>query len=92
MLHQQGQFDAQSLRGKTTLGVARLCKAQNVHCIVLAGSVRLEAERAVAQGVTAIHSLSSGLISSQQTIEQAAPLLQNLAAQCTRQATQKNLV
>src|SRR5450432_201246 len=32
----EGSFDTQSLAGKTTIGVARICKELDVHCIALA--------------------------------------------------------
>jgi len=53
----EGRFDAQSLRGKTPIGIARAAKKHNVPVIVLAGSVADDAVAAHEEGVTAFFSI-----------------------------------
>ena len=52
----EGRIDAQSLRGKVVVGVARRCQKHNVPVIALVGDVGPGAQRAYEQGVTAIFS------------------------------------
>ena len=44
----EGRLDAQSLHGKTPVGVARLCREMGVPCVAIAGSLGpdLQARRA----------------------------------------------
>jgi len=53
----EGRFDAQSLRGKTPIGIARAAKKHGVPVIVLAGSVADDAVTAHNEGVTAFFSI-----------------------------------
>ena len=61
----EGRFDAGSLGGKSTVGVARACRDAGVPCVVVAGSVADEdllRERAAAEGVTAHHALDGATL------------------------------
>jgi len=53
----EGRFDAQSLRGKTPIGIARATKKHGVPVIVLAGSVADDAVAAHEEGVAAFFSI-----------------------------------
>jgi glycerate kinase len=77
----EGQFDAQSLSGKTPIGVARLCRDLNVPCIVLAGSTDgSAATAAVAEGVTAVFSIAQGPAELEDLMRDAPRLLSDAAA------------
>jgi glycerate kinase len=81
----EGKFDAQSLAGKTPIGVARVCKELGVPCIGLAGSVEQEAARnGVSCGLTACFAISNGPMSLDQAMHRAAPLLSATAANVLR--------
>ena len=71
----EGQFDHQSLSGKTTIGVARLCKEMNIPCIVLAGTLGHGTAAAYAEGTTSHFSIAPGPISLEDSITQAPELL-----------------
>lgn len=53
----EGRFDEQSLRGKAPIGVAEAARRHGVPVVVVAGSVRLTAERLRDIGVVATRSL-----------------------------------
>jgi glycerate kinase len=71
----EGRLDAQSLSGKTAVGVARICKAQGVPCIALVGSVGDGANRARAEGLLAHFSIASGPMALDYAMSHAAELL-----------------
>lgn len=56
----EGRLDGQSLAGKAPLGVARRCKAAQVPCIALCGSLGPGAEDAYSEGITAAFSAVRG--------------------------------
>ncbi|EGH17355.1 glycerate kinase 2, partial [Pseudomonas savastanoi pv. glycinea str. race 4] len=56
----EGRFDAQTLRGKTPLGVARVAKRQQVPVIVLAGTLGEGYEQLYPHGIGAAFALASG--------------------------------
>src|SRR5207248_661995 len=72
----EGKLDAQSLAGKTPLGVARLCRELNVPCIVLAGTIGQGAEPALEEGVTSYFSICDGPISLESAMTRAPELLE----------------
>jgi glycerate kinase len=71
----EGQFDHQSLAGKTTIGVARICKELNIPCVVLAGTIGHGTEPAYTEGITASFSIAPGPITLEDSITQAPELL-----------------
>ena len=79
----EGRLDASSLHGKAPIGVARLCKAQGIPCIALAGSVGEGAARAHAQGITTIASIGQDL-PVDECMRRAAELLEAAAARVAR--------
>jgi glycerate kinase len=80
----EGQFDHQSLSGKTTLGVACVCKDLNVPCVVLAGSIGHGIEPAYQKGVTACWSIARGPITLDDSIKRANDLLSDAAENACR--------
>lgn len=60
MITGEGRLDGQSLAGKAPLGVARRCKAAQVPCIALCGSLGPGAEDAYSEGITAAFSAVRG--------------------------------
>ncbi|HVT88310.1 MAG TPA: glycerate kinase, partial [Tepidisphaeraceae bacterium] len=71
----EGKLDSQSLAGKTTVGVARLCKEMNVPCIALVGTIGTGIEGAAAEGLTASFSIAPGPITMEESMRRAEELL-----------------
>ncbi|MNP26772.1 Glycerate kinase [compost metagenome] len=89
----EGRFDAQTLRGKTPFGVARIARRQGVPVLVIAGTLGEGYEQLYAHGIDAAFALTNGPMSLEQACAQAAPLLQARARDIARlwrcaQATQ----
>lgn len=76
----EGRLDAQSLSGKTIAGVAAACRAAQVPCLAVAGSV--EPADYPAAGITAAFSICAHPMSLQEAIAQA----EHLIAQTTENA------
>ncbi len=72
----EGRLDAQSANGKTTVGVARLCREMGVPCIALAGSIGAGAERVLDEGMTAYF----GICDQPMTLDEAMRNAPNLIA------------
>src|SRR5439155_9679691 len=83
----EGKLDAQSLAGKTPLGVARLCRELNVPCIALAGTIGQGADAALEEGVTSYFSICDGPISLQSAMSRAPELLERAALNILRLKT-----
>jgi glycerate kinase len=75
----EGKLDSQSLAGKTTIGVARLCKQLKVPCIALVGQVGSDFLGAEEEGLTAFYSICDGPMSLEQSIASASDLLARAA-------------
>ena len=71
----EGRFDAQTLRGKTPLGVARIARQQGVPVIVLAGTLGEGYEQLYPHGIDAAFALVSGPMSLAQACSEAPALL-----------------
>jgi len=80
----EGRMDAQTLRGKTPVGVARIAQAAGVPLVALAGSLGDGYERLYECGITAAFGLASGPMSLEQAKTQAAALLKDRACDATR--------
>jgi len=80
----EGRMDAQTLRGKTPAGVARIASRAGVPVIALAGSLGEGYQALYAGGITAAFSLASGPMTLQQACEQAAQLLADRAHDAMR--------
>jgi len=79
-----GRFDAQTLRGKTPMGVARVAKRHGVPVVVLAGTLGEGYQQLYAHGVDAAFALASGPMSLEQACANAAELLQARACDIGR--------
>ena len=80
----EGRFDAQTLRGKTPLGVARIARQQGVPVIVLAGTLGEGYEQLYAHGIDAAFALVSGPMTLAQACSEAPALLQARARDIAR--------
>lgn len=80
----EGRFDAQTLRGKTPMGVARVAKRHGVPVVVLAGTLGEGYQQLYAHGIDAAFALASGPMSLEQACAQAAQLLQARATDIAR--------
>ncbi|MDR9875410.1 glycerate kinase [Pseudomonas allii] len=80
----EGRFDAQTLRGKTPFGVARIARQHSVPVIVIAGTLGDGYEQMYAHGVDAAFALPSGPMSLEQACAEAPRLLSERAADIAR--------
>lgn len=80
----EGRFDAQTLRGKTPLGVARIAQAQGVPVVVVAGTLGEGYQALYDHGILAAFALTSGPMSLEDACAQAAPLLTDRARDIAR--------
>ncbi|MCF5667326.1 glycerate kinase [Pseudomonas marginalis] len=80
----EGRFDAQTLRGKTPFGVARIARQHNVPVIVIAGTLGEGYEQMYAHGVDAAFALPSGPMTLEQACKAAPGLLRERAAAIAR--------
>ncbi|WOE77103.1 glycerate kinase [Pseudomonas protegens] len=80
----EGRFDAQTLRGKTPFGVARIAQEQGVPVIVIAGTLGEGYQQMYAHGVDAAFALTSGPMSLEQACREAPRLLRERAADIAR--------
>ena len=80
----EGRFDAQTLRGKTPLGVARVAQLQRVPVIVLAGTLGDGYEQLYRHGISAAFALVSGPMSLAQACRDASGLLHDRARDVAR--------
>lgn len=80
----EGRFDAQTMRGKTPLGVARLAHAHEVPVIVLAGTLGDGYEELYSHGIQAAFALTSGPMTLAQACSQAPKLLRQRARDIAR--------
>ena len=80
----EGRMDAQTLRGKTPAGVARVASRAGVPVIALAGSLGEGYQALYAGGIVAAFSLANGPITLQQACQQAGQLLADRAQDAMR--------
>lgn len=80
----EGRFDAQTLRGKTPLGVARVAQRRQVPVIVLAGTLSEGYEQLYAHGIGAAFALVSGPMSLEQACRDTRRLLHERARDVAR--------
>ena len=80
----EGCFDAQTLRGKTPFGVARIARQNRVPVIVIAGTLGEGYEQMYEQGVDAAFALPSGPTSLARACANAAQLLRERARDIAR--------
>jgi glycerate 2-kinase len=80
----EGKLDAQSLRGKAPVGVARAATAHGVPVVALAGVVEVAARELRAAGFEEAHALTELEPDPARCMAQAAPLLERLAERVGR--------
>ncbi|WP_408596442.1 glycerate kinase [Pseudomonas sp. PLMAX] len=80
----EGRFDAQTLRGKTPFGVARIARQQGVPVIVIAGTLGDGYQQLYAHGIDAAFALASGPMTLQQACADAPRLLRERASDVAR--------
>jgi glycerate kinase len=80
----EGCFDAQTLRGKTLLGVARIARQRDVPVIVIAGTLGEDYQVLYQQGIGAAFTLASGPMTLEQACIEAPRLLRERATDIAR--------
>ena len=80
----EGRFDAQTLRGKTPFGVARVARQHAVPVIVIAGTLGEGYQALYEHGIDAAFALASGPMSLQQACAEAPRLLRERATDIAR--------
>jgi glycerate kinase len=80
----EGRFDAQTLRGKTPFGVAKIAQRKHVPVIVLAGTLGEGYADLYQHGINAAFALTSGPMTLEQACRDAATLLHDRARDLAR--------
>lgn len=80
----EGRFDAQTLRGKTPFGVARVASQQGVPVIVIAGTLGDGYQALYEHGIDAAFALASGPMTLDQACAEAPRLLRERATDIAR--------
>ncbi|VVO64405.1 Glycerate 2-kinase [Pseudomonas fluorescens] len=80
----EGRFDAQTLRGKTPFGVARIAREHGVPVIVIAGTLGEGYQALYAHGIDAAFALASGPMTLAQACSEAPRLLHDRASDIAR--------
>lgn len=80
----EGRFDAQTLRGKTPFGVARIAKQHGVPVVVIAGTLGDGYQELYGHGIDAAFALTSGPMTLEQACAEAPRLLRERATDIAR--------
>jgi glycerate kinase len=80
----EGSFDAQSLRGKVPVGVARVAQSHGVPCVVVAGQAEVGLRDAAAAGIDEIHSVAVTLGSPAAALAAGAAGVRRVAGNVAR--------
>lgn len=80
----EGRFDAQTLRGKTPFGVARIAQANGVPVVVLAGTLGEGYQALYEHGINAAFAIASGPMTLQDACDRAGQLLTDRARDIAR--------
>jgi glycerate kinase len=80
----EGRFDAQTLRGKTPFGVARIAKQHSVPVIVIAGTLGEGYQELYGHGIDAAFAVTSGPMTLEQACAEAPRLLRERATDIAR--------
>ncbi|QXI41654.1 glycerate kinase [Pseudomonas wayambapalatensis] len=80
----EGRFDAQTLRGKTPMGVARVAKRHGVPVVVIAGTLGEGYEALYAHGIDAAFAVTSGPMTLERACAEAGTLLEARAGDIAR--------
>jgi glycerate kinase len=80
----EGRMDAQTVLGKTPVGVARHARPRGIPVIAIVGALGNGYEAVYAEGITAAFSLAPGPITLEQACANAAALLRQRVGDCMR--------
>jgi len=80
----EGQIDFQTASGKTPMGIAQEAQRVGIPAFVLAGSIGRGIEELYQYGITSIHSIVSGPMSLEESMNRSAELLAGRAEQVIR--------
>ncbi|HKS11650.1 MAG TPA: glycerate kinase [Pseudomonas sp.] len=80
----EGRFDAQTLRGKTPFGVARVARRHGAPVVVIAGTLGAGYEALYEHGIDAAFALASGPMTLEQACTDAPALLKARAGDIAR--------
>ncbi|EJL03609.1 glycerate kinase [Pseudomonas fluorescens Q2-87] len=80
----EGRFDAQTLRGKTPFGVARIARQRGVPVLVIAGTLGEGYQALYEHGIDAAFALANGPMTLQEACADAARLLSERAEDIAR--------
>ncbi|MBH5319745.1 glycerate kinase [Paenibacillus sp. GSMTC-2017] len=80
----EGRVDAQTVRGKTPYGVAKIAQSHNVPVVILAGSIGDGIDVLYEHGVSAVFSIVNRPMSLEQAMAETTPLLEAAAEQVIR--------
>jgi len=80
----EGQIDGQTVYGKAPIGVARRAKQFGIPVIAIGGNIGTDADVVYQHGIDALLSLTSGPITLEQAMQNAAHLLEQATAQALR--------
>lgn len=80
----EGRFDAQTLRGKTPFGVARVAKQHGVPVVVIAGTLGDGYQELYGHGIDAAFAVTSGPMTLEQACAEAPRLLRERATDIAR--------
>lgn len=80
----EGRIDEQTVYGKTLSGVARIAKKQKVPVIAFCGQIGKGAEKVRKIGIDSIFSIAQGSISVEESIKNAAKLLERATMKIMR--------
>jgi glycerate kinase len=81
----EGKLDAQSLSGKTPIGVARIAAKHGVRVVAVAGLVQLDADATERAGFQRVLSLTDEQTTQCRAMQHAAALLDQAGAQLARE-------
>src|SRR5947207_5936851 len=80
----EGRLDAQSINGKTVVGVCRACREAGIPCIALAGTIGEGAERCYAEGLTSYFPILDGPMTLADAMIRAPEMLSRSAENLVR--------
>lgn len=75
----EGKIDAQTMYGKTPIGVARTAKKYGVPVIAIAGNIARDSDIVLEQGIDAVFSIVPGVVPLTDAIEHAAEYVERLS-------------
>ncbi len=88
----EGKMDEQSAFGKVASGVANRCKNNNIPCFAIVGGMDNNADVMYNYGITSIITTINGIMSIEDAIKNAEPLLENAAIRLFRTINYHNSV